>query len=208
MKVLPFKIPKTTEHSLHVQVDRQPYFYDTLHQHPETQMTWIIESTGTLIFGEYVGEFKPGDVFLIGANVPHVFRSDDHYYQGDPELEARGISVFFEKKTFGQAFFELPEMREVDKLIALSERGVKVMGRAGKAFSVLAREMPQLEGLAQLVRLFEIFKLLTDHPEDLHVLTSGVIRHELKDSEGKRLNAIFSIYHERILPANYAGGSG
>ena len=209
MKVLPFKIPKTAEHSIHVQVDRQPCFYDTLHQHPEIQITWIVESTGTLILGDHVGDFKPGDVFLIGANVPHVFRNDDRYYQGDPELEAHGISVFFEKGVFGADFFKLPEMREVGKLINLSERGVKVAGETGRAFSVLIGEMSQLEGLAQLVRLFEVFKLLTVHPEDLHVLTSGVIRHELKDSEGARLNTIFQFtmkeYHRPIMLEEVAG---
>jgi len=41
MKVIPFSIPKTTKEAFRLQVDKQPYFYDKLHQHPEIQIMLI-----------------------------------------------------------------------------------------------------------------------------------------------------------------------
>jgi len=63
MRVIPFSIPKDTNEAFRVQIDESPRLYDYLHAHPEIQLTCIIESEGTLIAGDYIGRFEPGDVF-------------------------------------------------------------------------------------------------------------------------------------------------
>ena len=83
MKVLPFKIPKTETESFRVQVDESPYFYDTLHKHDEIQITLIVKSEGTLICADYVGEFEEGELFIVGANQPHVLRNNKEFYEED-----------------------------------------------------------------------------------------------------------------------------
>jgi quercetin dioxygenase-like cupin family protein len=83
MKVVPFQIPKNTEEAFRVQVDDLPHLYNHLHQHPEIQLTLIKESNGTLVAGDYVGPFHPGDVFVIGGNQPHVFRNDEKFFKKD-----------------------------------------------------------------------------------------------------------------------------
>src|SRR6478735_12660616 len=109
MKILPFKIPKTNQESFRLQEDDQPHFYDHLHQHPETQLTLILSSEGKVIAGDYIGTFKPGDVFLIGPNLPHVFRNDAKYYQAS-DLNAHSITIFFEWQSFGDKFLSMPEL--------------------------------------------------------------------------------------------------
>ncbi len=43
MKVVQFTIPVSQEHSIMVQEDKLPHFYNHLHRHNETQITWIIK---------------------------------------------------------------------------------------------------------------------------------------------------------------------
>ena len=52
MKVYPFKIPKPIDEHLIVQIDKEPIFYNRLHQHEEIQISYIINGTGKLLVGE------------------------------------------------------------------------------------------------------------------------------------------------------------
>ena len=74
MKVVQFTIPVAADHSVIVQEDVLPNFYGHLHRHKEMQIMWIIKGEGTLIAGNYMQRFKSGDVYVIGANQPHVFK--------------------------------------------------------------------------------------------------------------------------------------
>ncbi len=95
MKSIPFKIPKTPKDSFLLQTDDVPYFYDKLHQHPEVQLTLIHKSEGTLIAGDHIGHFFADDVYLIGSNLPHVFKSEAYNYQNAAPA-AYSTSVFFD----------------------------------------------------------------------------------------------------------------
>ena len=67
-KIISFQIPKSQREFVRYQEDRGPYFYDKLHQHPQCQLTVILEGSGQFLSGDYVGRFQGGDVFFLGEN--------------------------------------------------------------------------------------------------------------------------------------------
>ena len=71
-RVVAFSVPQTEHEIVRVQRDEVPYFYDQLHQHPEIQIMLIEAGEGTLIAGDYVGRFQPGEIYVIGGGQPHV----------------------------------------------------------------------------------------------------------------------------------------
>ena len=75
MKVLPFTIPASHDKTILVQEDILPYFYPHLHRHEEIQLTLILKGEGTLLVGNSMHGFCANEVYLIGANMPHVFKS-------------------------------------------------------------------------------------------------------------------------------------
>ena len=79
MKPLYFKID-SFETPFRVQSEHLKYFYDKFHFHPQCQITYIEKGYGTFIIGDAVGRFTSGQVFVLGANLPHVFKSDDIYF--------------------------------------------------------------------------------------------------------------------------------
>ncbi|MBS1504715.1 MAG: AraC family ligand binding domain-containing protein, partial [Bacteroidetes bacterium] len=81
MKVLQFTIPIAHDKSVIVQHDQMQHFYPHLHRHKEAQVTWIQEGEGTLIAGNHMHVFGPGDIFLIGPDQPHLFKSNPEYFQ-------------------------------------------------------------------------------------------------------------------------------
>jgi quercetin dioxygenase-like cupin family protein len=50
------------------------------HFHPEHQLGFVIQGTGERVVGDSVCPIHPGEVVLLGANLPHVW----HYQGGGP----------------------------------------------------------------------------------------------------------------------------
>ena len=58
MKVYPFKIPKPVDEHLIVQIDKEPIFYNRLHQHEEIQISFIKKGSGSLIVGDSINTYN------------------------------------------------------------------------------------------------------------------------------------------------------
>ncbi len=197
MKALPFKIPKAEQSSIHLQIDREMYFYDTLHQHPEVQLTFIESSSGTLIHGDYLGQFSAGDIYLVGSNVPHVFRNDDSYYENRKSGAAVSKSIFFNWKSFGNAFIHLPETEEITTFLEDTARGIKVTGKTADEVRVNLLEAFESHGINRLTLLFSILDTIR-RSKDIVYLTAQSSTKKVNEMEGKRLNDIF-----QFAMANY-----
>ncbi len=201
MKALPFKIPKTDQDSFHIEIDDEPYFYDKLHQHPEIQITLIIESTGNFIYGDYLGAFAPGDIFILGPNMPHVFRNDNDYYQTDRVLRARAFSLFFDEHTFGDGFLSLPEAEKLSQFIQTAKRGMKLNKESSHVLAPMIKEVFEVEGLKRVILLLQILNSLSSSVE-FDYLTSQLNFKSISDDQGKRLDNIFRFtleeYHRPI----------
>ncbi|HEY9007193.1 MAG TPA: AraC family transcriptional regulator [Ohtaekwangia sp.] len=201
MKILPFKIPMTSQESFRLQEDHERHFYDHLHQHPEIQLTLILESEGKVIAGDYIGTFKPGDIFLIGPNLPHVFRNDARYYTDDESSIAHSCTVFFEWQAFGEKFLSLPELKRLQEFTKLSERGLSVKDPVRKHIAQLMKLLFRTSEMDRLIVLLKILNILSQ-TENIDPLASSGIYSELDEIDGKKLAAVYrftmSEYHRKI----------
>lgn len=190
MKIIPFKIPKTDKNSFVLQVDDVPYFYDKLHQHSEAQLTVLFKGEGTLIAGDYIGNFFPDDVYLIGSGLPHVFKNEERYYKNET-LKAYSTTVFFDINSFGKDFLKLPETANIRNFIAELNNCYKVEGKTGQLIKQKMIEIFQLEGFNRLLKLLDMLNLLTESTE-LRKLSNFKVSRDFDASEGKRMNDILS----------------
>ncbi len=199
MRVVPFRIPKSTQEAFRVQVDDIPYLYNHLHQHPELQITLIQQSEGTLMAGDYLGRFGAGDVFIIGSGQPHVFRNDEKYFRG--EGRALSISIFFDDTTLGEYFWQLPELSFLRQFLHNSYGGFKVTREKRKLLEEKLLELTTHEGIDKLIIFLEILRLLADQ-EDLQPLSLQLFQRSIKTFDGSRLNQVleftFREYHRPI----------
>ena len=191
MKAVRFVIPKTSGNSFRLQIDQGAHFYDTIHYHPEHQLTYFIKGEGTSFIGNHVERFKPGDVYFIGKNVPHVSKCDEAYYQGNPELEALSISLFFNDETFGSQFFEIPEMAHIKRLLELASMGMKITGPEKEIIAGLIDECRQYDGFKRFQNLMNILDIMAKS-ENLRTLSSVQYLSPSKESENERINIVFS----------------
>ncbi len=188
-KVLPFIIPKTENESFRIQIDESPYFYDTLHKHSEVQITLILKSEGTLICGDYIGNFKAGDLFVIGSNQPHVIRNNDEYYNDDSK-GAHAISLFFDKNSLGREFFNLPEIDILKQFLLETQRGLKFSKNISEQFQNFIHSIEHKTGLNRIIGMITILQLLAETKEFSFLASINEIKN-YDEKEGKRMNQIF-----------------
>ncbi|RAW02279.1 AraC family transcriptional regulator [Pseudochryseolinea flava] len=201
MKILPFKIPKTSQESFRLQEDQEIHFYDHLHQHPEVQLTLILESEGKVIVGDFVGTFKPGDIFLIGPNLPHVFRNDSKYYQEDAGQFAHSITVFFEWQSFGEKFLSMPELAHLQEFSKLSARGLFLQEPVRNRVAQLMKQMFRKNGMDRLIVLLKILNILSEN-KGIEALASSGVYNDFDEVDGKKLADIYRFtmneFHRKI----------
>lgn len=201
MKVVQFTIPVTGEHSIIVQEDKQPHFYVHLHRHRETQITWIIEGEGTLVAGDYMQGFKAGDIYIIGANQPHLFKSDPEYFDKRKKKRVHSLTVFFDAATMQDKFIEVPEMKYVIRFLKSAETGLQVPQPQARSITKELREIQKGKNASRLASFLYLLDKLSVIKK-WKLLSSFSSANIISDSEGLRMNDIYQYtlahYNEAI----------
>lgn len=161
-RVVSFSVPQTEHEIVRVQTDMEPHFYDQLHQHPEIQIMLIESGEGTLIAGDYVGRFKPNEVYVIGSGQPHVFRCDQSYYASGAPLVAKSTSLYFSEKYFGKELWSSNELSAVREFATASSQGCQLQSEATETAITLIHKIEQHSGLQRLIYFFTLLYHLNE----------------------------------------------
>ncbi|WP_215226403.1 AraC family transcriptional regulator [Echinicola shivajiensis] len=197
MKPLLFKIAKIEEETVRILQEDYPYFYDNLHYHAETQIMVILEGAGTYFIGDAIGNFKAGDIFILGSNLPHFFRSDKAYYEKNTHLRSKNISIIFSLESLGEKLLELPELHAIKKLLHYSKRGLMVNGKAQKQLYKSANKMVKKKGIERILYLLKQLHRLSQSNE-LIALSHIDFDHETKPTDTKKVNIVINFIMENF----------
>jgi len=77
---------------------KSPYFNPKWHFHPEFQMSYIIKGKGTRFIGDHVQTFKEGDLVLTPPNLPHLWRSEEAYFEKNNPLGTHAMVIYFDQE--------------------------------------------------------------------------------------------------------------
>ncbi len=183
MKVLPFTIPKAKRDSLIFQEDTGSSFYALLHQHEEFQISYIKKGEGTLIVGDTVNYFSEGDIVVLGEQVPHVFKSNS-----TSNAQCQMLTLFFNRSSFGESFFEIEELRSLNSFFIRSENGFRVTTNQIEIRTMI-EELISASKIDRFILFFQLLKLINS--SDHISLSTFVSPKKYNDNEGKRMSVIF-----------------
>jgi AraC-like DNA-binding protein len=191
MKVLPFTIPVSHDRTILVQEDLLPHFYPHLHRHEEIQLTLILKGEGTLLVGNNMHTFAPNEVYLIGANMPHVFKSDASYYESDSIKEIHALTIFFNTKGKLASLFDLPELKNVYSFFSAQHSGFRIPQNEFNDISSRIMSIKYATSMDQLMQFFQLLKSLSAI-ENIHPLAADVQPQGFSDYEGIRISNIYN----------------
>lgn len=210
MKPQLLKISSNPAFSFQVRHDRVPYFYDKWHYHPEVELVYIIKGTGTQFIGNDIDRFQPGDMIMVGANLPHLWRCDQQYYEGKEGRMAESSVLHFAPQALGEPFWQMPENKAFHELLERARLGVVINGAAKKA---IVRYMKQLESASEhgrTILLLQILEAATGQQDTRTILSPTTHKEDFHDkAESERMNRIyqfiFNNFQQKISLEDIAG---
>jgi AraC-like DNA-binding protein len=136
-------------------------FEGPYHFHPELELTWIKKSSGKRYVGGNVSDYEPGDLVLVGANVPHCWRSKEDLNPG----VAQAIVIHFSHDFAGNSFLDLPELIKIKSLFEKAIAGILIKGKYKPKIISNMKQCATLNGLDRLLKFIEILDHISNSPE-------------------------------------------
>jgi AraC-like DNA-binding protein len=169
------------------ELDTIPFIW---HYHPQFELTLTVNARGQRYIGDHLGDFEPGDLVLLGPNLPHTWSASERIDSSQPML---AVVVWFSLEWLEQLAACFPELHGVRQLAA----------RAGPALHFSAATSARCAG--QLLRLNALpvpqrLPLLLDVLLDLAGDTgarplASTAQAPLPDGQHKRMAGVFDFMH-------------
>ena len=187
-------LPLKKDESFVVRSFDYPYYPTPWHYHPEYELVLVTESTGKRFIGDTITSFKPGDLALIGSNLPHLYKNDPEYYDPASTLRAKSIVVHFSEASFGPGFFTLPESKSIRTLLSGADHGLEIEHQTNEEVSVLMQELVEMDGLARWVKWLQILSCIASATDLSYISKRGI--QGKNEIEHERLACIFDFVAE------------
>jgi len=203
MKPLVEKLPLSQNTSFVARTYRTPHFEVPWHQHIEYELILFTEGEGVAFAGNYIGEFKTGDIFFLGSNLPHCFQ------KAHKELITSAVVIQFREDFWGKDFLKLPECKGLKDLLEVSAQGLKLSTKIRHQLDPMIRNLERTQGLTRIIGLCECLQLIaTDNYEKIS--TQEIKEYNSRHKE--RIDSIFQYtlanFQELITLDNIAGEVG
>lgn len=204
MKTLIEKLPLSENTSYVAKTFTTPYFEVPWHQHIEYELILFLEGEGLSFIGNFAGEFKPGDVFFIGKNVPHTFQ------KREKDMVTSAVVVQFKEDFWGEEFIKIPELREIQNMFQDSMQGLQVVGDSKIALQSMVRALEHQKGIMRILKLLQCLQVICEGKEYLPLSTQEVKVGNARDME--RIDKVFRYtinnFQERITLEDVAAVAG
>lgn len=175
--------------SFSVTQNSYPYFLKVWHYHPELELVFIKKSTGTRFIGDSIQKFQPGEVVLLGKNLPHMWLNDDHYFEAEDPTAAEAVAIHFTEDFLGDAFFKSAELSHIGLMLETAIRGIKFQS-TGTDIQKYFESMPTMDSFSKTIALIELLNKLTKH-KDHEFLSSIGYMDNFEQNENKKLRKVY-----------------
>jgi len=91
------------------------------HAHEEYELHLVVETRGKAFIGDYIGDFKTGDLFMTGPNLPHNWITDSVWTQ---PIDIRDMLIQFSHESVEKLAEGFPEFSQVLELLQLAKSGI------------------------------------------------------------------------------------
>ena len=191
MKPQLLKVPYGPDHSFGVRKEMSPNINNRWHYHPEIELIHFHTGFGTQFIGDHISQFEPGDIVLVGCNLPHFWKYDevDHSEAVCPNPYATVIHFF--ENFIGERFLHLPESRHIKNLLEKAKRGVLIKGSVADKIGDLIEKIYQSEGIYKIIALITCLSEFAVC-EKVTLLSSLGFKYGFPESENKRINSLYN----------------
>ncbi len=166
------------------------------HYHPEYELTWVVSSEGTRFVGDSIRPYGPGDLVLLGPELPHCWHDEPAARgTGSPEV----VVVQFRADCFGQDFLALDAARAVGELFRRASRGISFGASTARQVGPELLGMTRQRGLRRMARLLDVLAILSA-AGDTSLLASQdyQLNNDINPANRRRIETVHRYVREKM----------
>jgi AraC-like DNA-binding protein/mannose-6-phosphate isomerase-like protein (cupin superfamily) len=143
-----------------VKYREMPHFTYPWHFHPEFEILYVIEGTGTSFVADSIETFESGDLALIGSNLPHFWRSDEIYMNNIDNLRIKYIVIQFPPDFLKDEIINYPEFHSIGELLKRASHGIRFSPDFVMKISKKLKKILRISGFERIILLQELLQEL------------------------------------------------
>ncbi|NRF37805.1 AraC family transcriptional regulator [Pedobacter foliorum] len=188
MKPRKISIPNQADRSFSVRKDTIANVNNSWHHHKEIELICFHKGSGTQFIGDHIQRFEAGDVVLIGTDLPHYWKYDQHEIE-DPGA-AYSTVIHFMDNFMGEKFLLLPEVSSIKFLLDKARNGILISGKRAAIIQKKIECVYQLDGMQKIIALLDCLITFASFKK-LPCLSSLGFKYDRRLSKKERLNKIY-----------------
>ena len=172
---------------------REKAFSAPYHFHPEYELTLIVQGEGKRFVGNNMEGYEADDLVLLGANLPHCWKSEET----KGRINAQSVVVQFSGDFLGEDFFSKREVASIHQLLERSRFGIKFSGNAATVIKEDLLKLEEGEPFGRLLLLLQILHRLSK-TKQYRLLDKEQKKYSHSADEQKRINGVLAFVVENF----------
>lgn len=172
------------------------YPYETVrwHFHPEYELNLVTHTSGRFYVGDQTGTFAPGQLYMVGPNVPHNWISEVPDHQPVPE---RCVVLQFSHKSMLGGMEAFPELGQIERLLKDAQRGIQFSAATSAKAEPLMRDLLHVKGFQRVQKFLTLLEILTS-ATDSTLLASPSFQPDTQDYQSSTINQVLSYLADHL----------
>lgn len=185
-----------------------PCLDELWHCHSQYELILVTKSSGIRFVGDNVSKFLPGDLVLVGPNLPHLWRNDPSYYTGDEVAvdeeenlySVKTIIIKFERNFLGEDFFNTPEFQRIEQMLEESRKGLYFFRHKNHDLVEKIIDLTSQEGVLSILSFLNVLHelSLSDDRKTLSSTDMSSVFEDKKNRQDSIIKYISDNYSEEI----------
>jgi mannose-6-phosphate isomerase-like protein (cupin superfamily) len=184
-----------------VKLREMPHFTYPWHFHPEYEILYVIEGSGTSFVADSIEEFQSGDLALIGSTLPHFWRSDEKYLNSEGKLKVKYIVIQFPTGFLKDEIANYPEYHLIGDLLERASRGIRFSADFARGIKKKITRLSKSNGFERIIFLQELLQALAK-TQDYKLLAGELYQHENQNFYQLQIDQSPSVFKHQLPAKN------
>ncbi len=168
-----------------------PHFTYPWHFHSEFEIVLVLKSFGVRFVADTLEKFTEGDLVLVGSQVPHYWKNDDVFHQGNPDLKVNAVVIQFSSDFMDRSILNYPELSHIRDLLNRAGQGIYFLPAFSEAVREPIKNLIQKESFERFMGLLRILDAMA-RTKQYRLLASPGFKQNPPNVNDQRLNKILN----------------
>ncbi|MGR0280122.1 helix-turn-helix domain-containing protein [Marinomonas dokdonensis] len=155
------------------------------HAHDDYELHFIVDTSGKVFVGDYIGNYSAGQLILTGPRLPHnwVCQNDQ------APVKVRDMVIRFDHESFSNGMKIIPELAEILPMLSRAKSGIEFFDMDMEKLKKVFRSVRDSSGLERIIKALPLLQELAQTP-NYRLLSTVQIDLKSNESLQRKINTV------------------